>query len=110
MDLTDLRNGLTLADLLTVFGSAIVVSIVVQLIKQTANWSAEFTKRFAPITSCIAGMLLSGAASIYLGGDIPQAVLTGFLGGALSCGLYDVAASQVFAALGRLASARGATG
>ena len=41
MNLVDLRNGLSLADLLTVFGAAIVVSIVVEIVKRTFEWTEE---------------------------------------------------------------------
>lgn len=104
----DLRNGLTVADLLTLVGAAIVVAIVVELVKRTFAWSAEFTDRFAPLAACVAGTLLSVLAAIYLGADPVQGALTGFLAGALAAGLYDVAAERIAALAARL-PARGGT-
>ena len=98
----DLANGLTVADLLTLVGAAIVVAVIVELVKRTFAWTEQFTDRFAPLVSCLAGILLSVLAAIWLGRDPVQAALTGFLAGALAAGLYDVAASRIAALLALL--------
>ena len=108
MDLVDLRNGLTVADLLSLSGNAVVVAIVVELLKRTLAWSDDFTARFAPLTACAAGVVLAVLASLLLAGDLPQAALTGFLGGALAAGLYDAASEPIAALLTRLAALKGA--
>lgn len=102
MELIDLRNGLSVADLLTLTGLAIVVTILVELAKRTFAWTADFTDRFAPVASCVSGVLLGVLAAIYLSGDIAQAALTGFLAGALAAGLYDVAAARIGAIFAKL--------
>ena len=51
MEFIDLRNGLTLSDLLSLAGMAIVVSIVVELLKRTLDWPKEFVARFAPLAA-----------------------------------------------------------
>ncbi len=109
MELIDLRNGLSIADLLTLVGAAIVVTILVELIKRTFAWSAQFTDRFAPLASCISGVVLSVLAAIYLSGDIAQAALTGFLAGALAAGLYDIAAARVASIFAKLPTGSGGT-
>ncbi len=95
MELVDLRNGLSVADLLSLTGNAIVVAIVVELLKRTLEWSDATVKRWAPLVSCASGVLLAVLASALLSGDVAQAALTGFLAGALAAGLYDVAAERI---------------
>ena len=102
MEFIDLRNGLTLSDLLSLAGMAIVVSIVVELLKRTLDWPKEFVARFAPLAACTTGTLLSILVAIWLARDPVQAALTGFLAGALSAGLYDVAAEQIGALFAKL--------
>jgi hypothetical protein len=95
MELIDLRNGLTVADLLSLAGAAIVVAIIVELLKRTLAWSPEFTARFAPLAACVTGTVLSVLAAVWLSRDPVQAALTGFLAGALAGGLYDLAAERI---------------
>ena len=102
MELVDLRNGLSVSDLLSLAGNAVVVAIVVELLKRTLEWSDATTKRWAPLVSCASGVLLAVLAAALLSGDVAQAALTGFLAGALAAGLYDVAAARIAAVFARV--------
>jgi hypothetical protein len=93
--MTAISNGLTIADLTTLVGLAVVVAIIVELVKRTAALSDETTKRFGPALACATGTVLGVATSFYLTTEIAQGALTGFLAGALASGLYNLAAEQI---------------
>ena len=79
---------LTLNDLLTVSGLAVVITIIVQLAK---GWVEE---RFVPLFAVAVGIVLAVLASVVLqqyGPEaVAQAVLTGLLGGASAIGIYKL--------------------
>jgi hypothetical protein len=79
---------LTISDLLTVSGLAVVITIVVQLAK---GWIEE---RFVPLFAVAVGVCLAVIASVVLqqyGPEaVAQAVLTGLLGGASAIGIYKL--------------------
>jgi predicted RND superfamily exporter protein len=78
---------LSLNDLLTVAGVAVVVAILVQVLKQ---WLRE---DLVPLLALLLGMVLAVAASAALGMLTPEAIgnalLTGLLGGASAIGIYE---------------------
>lgn len=100
--MVDLSIGLSVSDLLTLAGNAIVVVIIVEIVKRAASLSDETVDRFGAILACGIGAGLAFAVAVLLGRDLPQAVLTGFLAGALAAGLFDVAAKQIGEVVGRM--------
>ena len=85
--------NLATADLLTVAGATVVVSIVVGVILRALNLSPETKSRFGPLVAIGVGVVIVGAAALYTGADIGQALLTGLLAGSASMGLYDTVQS-----------------
>ena len=86
---------LTLNDLLTVGGLAIVVTIVTQLAKPF------LAERWIPLFAVLVGVAVAVLATAALGRygvePVAQAILTGVLGGAAAIGLYEVAPKSVLA-------------
>jgi hypothetical protein len=78
---------LTLNDLLTVAGVAVVTGLLVQVLKR---WIAE---DLIPVLALVVGIALAVAASVALGlvgaENLGNAVLTGLLGGSAAIGLYE---------------------
>jgi hypothetical protein len=105
MDSIDLVHGLTLADLTTLAGLAIVTAIFVELVKRTLALSEEATSRFGPVLAVVIGIVVGVVAAVVTGAFIPQAVLTGFLAGALAAGLYDVVADRIATIFAKLTGA-----
>lgn len=86
------------ADLLTVGGVAVVVTILVQVVKWALGQNyADAWARFGPLLALVAGVLIGGAAALYLGADPAEGLLTGFLGGAASMGIYDLTKTGIAA-------------
>ncbi len=81
---------LTLNDLLTVSGLAVVVTIITQLVKGFVD------ERWVPLLAVAVGIVLAVVASVALGlygvAAVAQAALTGLLGGAAAIGIYEVQA------------------
>lgn len=79
---------LSISDLLTVSGLAVVITIIVQLAKGLVE------ERFVPLFAVAVGVVLAVVASVVLqqyGPEaVAQAVLTGFLGGASAIGIYSL--------------------
>lgn len=79
---------MTLGDLLTIGGGAIVVAVIVQLIKPFV------AERLVPLAAVGIGILLAVAASAILGQVTPEALgnaaLAGLLAGASAVGIYNV--------------------
>jgi uncharacterized membrane protein len=84
---------MTTSDLLTIGGAAVLVSLIVEVIKRTWQWTDETVDRFAPIVSIALGVVVVTVATLSQGGDILQGGLTGILAGCMACGLYDGARS-----------------
>lgn len=85
---------MTLTDVLTIGGAAVVTSIITQVIRTAVAWSPATTDRFGPALAVAVGVavtLLAGAAT---GADLIQSGLTGLLAGASAVGLYDTVRSQ----------------
>lgn len=76
------------ADLLTVAGLAVATTLVTQII--THAWSSFDTQRFGPLLAVGVALLLAIPASLYLGSDPFQAVLTALIAGSSAAGIYDV--------------------
>jgi hypothetical protein len=83
---------LTVADLITLGGATIVVTLVVELIKRATAWDAAFNDRFVPLLAVFVGIAIGGGAALYLGADPVQAGLNGLLAGCASQGLHQVLA------------------
>ena len=85
---------LTLADVQTVTGAAILVALVVEIVKRAGAWSPATVDRFGPAFAAALGIVVVIAATVAGGGhDFAQAALTGLLGGASAMGLSDVVGS-----------------
>lgn len=80
-------------DLLTVAGATVVVTIIVEVLMRAIKPSPETKDRIGPLVAVGVGVLVVGAAALYNGADLGQALLTGLLSGAAAIGLYDVARS-----------------
>ena len=80
-------------DLLTIGGAAVLVSLLVEVIKRTWQWTDAVVDRFAPIVSLGIGIVVVVVATLSTGGDILQGLLTGLFAGFTACGLYDGARS-----------------
>lgn len=78
-------------DLLTIAGSAVIVTILVQVIKPALAWSDATVSRFGPLLAVALGVLVGTGAALYQGVDVVQGVITGLLAGASSIGIYDTA-------------------
>ena len=79
---------LTLADLLTVGGLSLLVTILVQLAKP------YLPEKQIPLFSIAVGVLVAVVTSLALGRvgaePVGQAILTGVLGGAAAIGIYQL--------------------
>lgn len=79
---------LSLTDLQTVAGVAVVLTILTQLAK------SYVPERLIPATAVVAGIALSVLATLALGSGSAEAIgnaaLTGLLGGASAIGIYQV--------------------
>ncbi len=79
---------MTLNDLLTVSGLAVVVTILTQLFKGFVD------ERWVPLFAVAIGITLAVGASVALGlygvPAVAQAILTGLLGGAAAIGIYTL--------------------
>jgi len=80
-------------DLLTVAGATVVVSIIVGVVMKALKFSPEHQDRFGPLVAIAIGIIVVGAAALYSGADLAQALITGLLAGAASMGLYDTVKS-----------------
>ncbi|MEW6223177.1 MAG: hypothetical protein AB1627_00970 [Chloroflexota bacterium] len=98
----DLTNGLSVEDLLTLFGLGVVTAIIVELWKRTFALTEATVSRFGPALAIVSGMTLGILASVFLGREPVQGALTGFLAGALAGGLYDLAGAQIGALWAKL--------
>lgn len=89
--------GITIAELTTVGGIAILTTLLNQIIWSTAN-AADATKaRFGPIVAVVTGVVIGVVAGFILketATDLAQSALNGLLGGASAIGLYDLASSK----------------
>ena len=90
----------TVADLLTLVGLTPIVMVFVEAVKRLIAMPEATIKRVGPVLSIGSGILLALAAAGWLMTqgtivDPGQAVLTGFVAGALSAGLYDAAGEQI---------------
>lgn len=81
---------MTPADLLTLGGAAIVVSILVEITKRALGWSGPTVDRFGPLLAVVLGTLVVGLAGALQGADPLASTLTGLLAGASAVGLYDL--------------------
>lgn len=88
-------GGLTPADVLTLGGASIVVSLLVGVLMSALGWTkpanADTKDRFGPLLALLVGVLVVGGFAIASGGDPVAAVLTGLLAGNGSMGVHDVA-------------------
>ena len=91
---------ITVADLLTLVGLTPIVMVFVEALKRLLTLSEDVTKRVGPVLAIGSGILLALAAAGWLmtqgtAVDLGQAVLTGFVSGALAAGLYDTVGDTV---------------
>lgn len=91
---------ITVADLLTLVGLTPIVMVFVEALKRLLALTDATIKRIGPVLSISSGILLALAAAGWLttqgaAVDIGQAVLTGFVAGALAAGLYDTVGDTV---------------
>ena len=93
-------GDLATTDLLTVAGATVVVSIIVGVVLRALNLSPESKDRFGPLIAIGIGVVVVGAAALYSGADIGQALLTGLLAGSAAMGLYDTVKSVATSARG----------
>ena len=85
---------LTVSDIQTVAGAAILVALIVEVVKRAGQFPPATVDRFGPLFACLMGVAIVVAATLGSGtGDIGQAALTGLLGGASAMGLSDAVGS-----------------
>lgn len=86
--------GLELADLTTITGGTVVITILVQLLK------TNVPRRWIAHLAVVLGLVLAIVASLVLGKtsaeDLGNAALAGFLAGASSVGLYQLQRPAAF--------------
>jgi len=101
----------TVADLLTLVGLTPMVMLATEAIKRLFALTEATIKRVGPVLSIGSGILLALAAAGWLmtqgqAVDAGQAVLTGFVSGALAAGLYDTVGDQVGSLIERVSGGR----
>lgn len=88
----------TLTGLTTVGGAAILVNIIVQLLKTTANLSDALMARFGELIAIVTGIVVVVVASLVVAplgaAGIVQDVLTGIFAGLTAIGIYNTVTSQ----------------
>jgi uncharacterized YccA/Bax inhibitor family protein len=82
---------LTVNDLLTLGGAAVVVTIVVEVIKRAAAMNDAAIARFGPLLSVAIGVVVCMAAAFAQNASYAEAALTGLLAGATASGIYSFA-------------------
>lgn len=90
-------EGITAAQLTTVGGIAIVVTLIDQLIWTTTGATDAIKARFGPIVGVVTGIVIGVIAGIVLSQtaqDLFQSGLNGLLGGFAALGLYDTVTSK----------------
>lgn len=87
-------GALTPADVLTLEGASIIVSIAMGAILSAIGWTkpenAGTKDRFGPLLALLVGVVIVGGFALSQGADVVSAVLTGFLAGQGSMGVHDV--------------------
>lgn len=81
---------LTPADLTTLAGAAVLISILVQVWKNVAQPTVAFMQRFGEVIAIGLGIVIVELGSLATGADLIQGVLTGLFAGLSSIGLYHV--------------------
>lgn len=92
-----MMEGITIAQLTTVGGIAIVTTLLNKLVWTTAGSDDATTKRFGPIVAVVTGVILGVVAGLVLhetAADLGQSALNGLLGGFAAIGIYDTATSK----------------
>ncbi len=79
------------ADLLTLGGAAIIVTIVVEVVKRTLAMTEAQVTRFGPLLAIVIGIAATVGASIAQNAPLDAAILTGLLAGATASGVYSFA-------------------
>ena len=79
------------ADLLTLGGAAIIVTIVVEVVKRTLAMTEAQITRFGPLLAIVIGIAATVGASIAQNAPLDAAILTGLLAGATASGVYSFA-------------------
>jgi hypothetical protein len=91
----DPSSLVTVSALLTLVGNGIIVTLVVELVKRTAALSDAQIARFGPVLAIATGIVLSLAAAAYLARPLADAVMLGFVSGAVASGLYAALGEEV---------------
>ncbi len=90
-------SDLTIANLTSVAGAVVLVTILVEVIKRAAALTSAAVDRFGPALAIALGVVVVVAATLLTAPITPagvgQAVLTGILAGAAAAGLSDVVGS-----------------
>lgn len=77
------------AEVLTLAGATIVVTILTEITKRAAKMDDEAIGRFGPLLACVYGVVIVVAASLSQGVDPVAGALTGLLAGAGASGIYS---------------------
>lgn len=82
--------AVTPAEVLTLGGASIVVSIIVGALIAAWKPTADAKDRFGPILAIATGVLVVGVFAVVQGADLASAVLVGLMAGAGSMGVHDI--------------------
>lgn len=90
----DVAGALEPADVLTLAGASIVVSILMGALLSALGWTkpenGETKDRFGPLLAILVGVIAVGGFAVVQGADLVSAVLTGLLAGNGSMGVHDL--------------------
>lgn len=92
-------GGLTPADVLTLGGASILLSIIMGALISAIGWTkpenAATKDRFGPLLALAVGVVVIGAFAIAQGADPLVAILTGLLAGNGAMGVHDITGSAM---------------
>ncbi len=86
---------MTVAEVVTLGGAIVVVTILTEVIKRAAAMTEGQVARFGPLIAVFLGIVVTVAASLAQGTDPVAGGLTGLIAGASASGIYSYAKPMV---------------